>query len=59
MSGEVMVQEDLARRARLVHREDGTVEPSVNKYNGKYLWETCLFAVTVGLLTGDERREER
>jgi site-specific DNA recombinase len=31
------VQEEMAKRARLVQKEDGTVEPSINKYNGKYL----------------------
>lgn len=31
------VQEEMSRRARLVHKEDGTVESSASKYNGKYL----------------------
>jgi len=32
-----LVQEEMAKRARLLHKDDGTVEFSVSKYNGKYL----------------------
>ena len=30
------VQKEMAGRARLVYKEDGTVAPSISKYNGKY-----------------------
>lgn len=32
----------MARRARLVYKEDGTVESSTSKYNGKYLLGNLL-----------------
>ena len=41
------VQEEMAKRARLLHNEDGTIEASTSKYNGKYLvgnllvWGNC------------------
>jgi site-specific DNA recombinase len=36
------VQEEMSRRARLVHKEDGTVESNTSKYNGKYLLGNLL-----------------
>ena len=36
------VQEEMANRARLVRKEDGTVESSNSKYNGKYLLGNLL-----------------
>lgn len=36
------VQEAMAKRARLVSKEDGTVETSGSKYNGKYLLGNLL-----------------
>ncbi|NJD04585.1 MAG: recombinase family protein [Ruminiclostridium sp.] len=36
------VQEEMVRRARLVRKEDGTVEASGSKYNGKYLLGNLL-----------------
>lgn len=32
----------MARRARLVYKEDGTVESSTSKHNGKYLLGNLL-----------------
>lgn len=44
VSGEVFdkVQEEMARRARIVRKEDGTVESNSRKYNGKYLLGNLL-----------------
>lgn len=36
------VQEEMARRARFVSKEDGTVESTGSKYNGKYLLGNLL-----------------
>ena len=36
------VQEEMSRRARLISKEDGTVESSTRKYNGKYLLGNLL-----------------
>lgn len=36
------VQEEMSRRARLVRKEDGTVESSTSKYSGKYLLGNLL-----------------
>lgn len=36
------VQEEMSRRARLIRKEDGTVESSTSKYNGKYLLGNLL-----------------
>lgn len=36
------VQEEMANRARLVRKEDGKVESSTSKYNGKYLLGNLL-----------------
>lgn len=36
------VQEEMAKRARLVRKEDGTRESSTSKYNGKYLFGNFL-----------------
>ena len=36
------VQEEMSRRARLIHKDDGTVEASASKYNGKYLLGNLL-----------------
>lgn len=36
------VQEDMAKRSRVIHHEDGIVSPSDSKYNGKYLLGNLL-----------------
>ncbi|SNS88232.1 Recombinase [Anaerovirgula multivorans] len=51
------VQEEMARRARLVHKQDGTVEPSGSKYNGKYLLGNLLVCGDCG--ASYRRRTER
>lgn len=51
------VQEDMARRARFVHKEDGTVESSVSKYNGKYPFGNLLVCGDYG--ASYRRRTER
>lgn len=50
-------QKEMARRARLVHKEDGTVESSTNKYNGKYLLGNLLVCGDCG--APYRRRTER
>jgi len=59
VSGEVFnkVQEEMARRARLVHREDGTVESGFSRYNGKYLLGNLLECGNCGV--SYRRRTER
>lgn len=51
------VQEEMARRARLISKEDGTVEPSGSKYNGKYLLGNLLVCGDCG--ASFRRRTER
>ena len=51
------VQEEMAKRARLVTSEDGNVEISGNKYNGKYLLGNLLVCGDCG--TSYRRRTER
>ncbi|WFR58802.1 recombinase family protein [Anaerocolumna sp. AGMB13025] len=51
------VQEEMSRRARLVHKEDGTVESSISKYNGKYLLGNLLVCRDCG--ASYRRRTER
>ncbi|HEY0222652.1 MAG TPA: recombinase family protein [Lactovum miscens] len=51
------VQEEMARRARIVRKEDGTVEPNSNKYNGKYLLGNLLVCGDCG--ASYRRRTER
>ncbi len=51
------VQEEMARRATLVHKEDGTVEHSMSKYNGKYLLGNLLVCGDCG--ASFRRRMER
>lgn len=51
------VQEEMARRARLIHKGDGTVEPNGNKYNGKYLLGNLLMCGDCG--ASYRRRTER
>jgi site-specific DNA recombinase len=51
------VQEEVERRGRLVHKEDGTVEPSGSKYNGKYLLGNLLVCGDCG--ASYRRRTER
>ena len=51
------VQEEMARRARLVHKEDGTVVPSAGKYNRKYLLGNLLVCGDCG--ASYRRRTER
>lgn len=59
LSSEVFdkVQKEMARRARLVHREDGTVESRISKYNGKYLLGNLLVCGDCGV--SYRRRTER
>lgn len=33
------VQEEMSRRARLIHKDDGAVEASASKFNGIPSWE--------------------
>lgn len=51
------VQEEMAKRARLVHKEDGTAESSTSKYNGKYLLGNLLVCGHCG--ASYRRRTER
>lgn len=51
------VQKEMVRRARLVHKEDGTVESSASKYNGKYLLGNLLVCGDCGATY--RRRTER
>lgn len=51
------VQEEMSRRARLVRKEDGTVESSNSKYNGKYLLGNILVCGDCG--ASYRRRTER
>jgi site-specific DNA recombinase len=47
----------MARRARLVCKEDGTVESNTSKYNGKYLLGNLLMCGNSG--ASYRRRTER
>jgi len=47
----------MSKRARLVHKEDGTVESTGNKYNGKYLLGNLLVCGDCG--ASYRRRTER
>ncbi|GAB6084979.1 recombinase family protein [Alkaliphilus crotonatoxidans] len=51
------VQEEMSKRARLVLKEDGTVESSTNKYSGKYLLGNLVVCGDYG--TSYRRRTER
>jgi len=51
------VQEEMAKRARLVVKDDGTVETSGSKYNGKYLLGNLLVCGDCG--ASYRRRTER
>lgn len=51
------VQEEMAKRARLVRKEDGTVESSTSKYNGKYFLGNLLVCGDCG--ASYRRRTER
>ena len=51
------VQEEMFRRARLVRKEDGTVESSISKYNGKYFLGNLLVCGDFG--ASYRRRTER
>jgi site-specific DNA recombinase len=51
------VQEEMGRRARLVNKEDGTVEYSTSKYNGKYFLGNLLVCSECG--ASYRRRTER
>jgi site-specific DNA recombinase len=53
----VKVQEEMSRRARLINKEDGTVESSTSKYNGKYLLGNLLVCGDCG--ASFRRRTER
>ncbi len=51
------VQEEMSRRARLISREDGTLESSTSKYKGKYLLGNLLVCGDCG--ASFRRRTER
>ncbi len=51
------VQQEMARRARLVYKEDGIVESGISKYNGKYFWGNLLVCGDCG--ASYRRRMER
>lgn len=51
------VQEEMAKRSRVIHHEDGTVIPSDSKYNGKYLLGNLLVCGDCG--ASYRRRTER
>jgi len=51
------VQEEMAKRARLVSKEDGTLATSGSKYNGKYLLGNLLVCGDCG--ASYRRRTER
>lgn len=51
------VQDEMAKRARLISREDGTVEINGSKYNGKYLLGNLLACGDCG--ASYRRRTER
>lgn len=51
------VQEEMAKRSRLISKEDGTVETSGSKYNGKYLLGNLLVCGDCG--ASYRRRTER
>lgn len=51
------VQEEMSRRARLIRKEDGTVEFSTSKYNGKYFLGNLLVCGDCG--ASYRRRTER
>lgn len=51
------VQEEMANRARLIRKEDGTVESNTSKYNGKYLLGNLLVCGDCGV--SYRRRTER
>ncbi len=54
------VQEEMSKRSRLVRKEDGTVESSISKYNGKYiLGNLCVCMETVALHIEEELKEVR
>ncbi|MDD4753870.1 MAG: recombinase family protein [Desulfitobacteriaceae bacterium] len=59
VSGEVFdwVQEEMAKRSRLINKEDGTVEASGSKYNAKYLLGNLLVCGDCG--ASFRRRTER
>lgn len=59
VTGEVFdkVQEEMVRRARLLYKDDGTVEASISKYNGKYLLGNLLVCGDCG--ASYRRRTER
>jgi site-specific DNA recombinase len=51
------VQKEMAKRARIVYKEDGAFESSTNKYNGKYFLGNLLVCGNCG--TSYRRRTER
>jgi len=51
------VQEDMAKRSRVIHHEDGIVSPSNSKYNGKYILGNLLVCGDCG--ASHRRRTER
>lgn len=51
------VQEEMAKRSRVIHHEDGTIRPNDSKYNGKYLLGNLLICGDCG--ASYRRRTER
>ncbi|GAU76742.1 site-specific recombinase [Fusibacter sp. 3D3] len=51
------VQDDMAKRSRVIHHEDGTVSLNDSKYNGKYLLGNLLVCGDCG--ASYRRRTER
>lgn len=51
------VQEEMTKRARLIVKDDGTIEASGSKYNGKYLLGNLLVCGDCG--ASYRRRTER
>jgi site-specific DNA recombinase len=51
------VQEEMAKRSRVISKEDGTVETSGSKYNGKYILGNLLVCGDCG--ASYRRRTER
>ena len=51
------VQEEMAKRSRVIHHEDGTTRPIVSKYNGKYILGNLLVCGDCG--ASYRRRTER
>lgn len=54
------VQEEMARRARVVHKEDGTVEnPAEANTTVNIFWGICSYVVIAEHLIGEEQKGVR